>query len=367
MCEINMINYSLRTFNEQPAYTDFSSYVLGADVGGTNTNISIAGIKNSKPTLLFSLDFKSKELESLTPAVEEILKHAYEKHNIEVNSACFGVAGAVSADEDLINLTNVEWDISKKELSKKTSLENILFLNDFQTVGYGINLLNPKNTNDMFEIRAGKSYEHISRQTKSILGAGTGLGKSILIYDKDFDIYVPFPSEGGHGDFPVQNNFEMKLLEFIKDLRNISYPVTYEELLSGRAIESIYLFLRKTQKYDVTNYTEEIDKSEDKTNLISKHRESDETCRETFRLFAIFYARCAKNFVLDTMATGGLYIAGGIASKNREIFRSKEFLDEFENAYRRSHILKEVPIYIILNYDVSLYGACLAALHHSKQ
>ena len=226
-------------------------------------------------------------------------------------------------------------------------------------------LLDPSNKNDMFEIRAEKSQEH-SLSTKAILGAGTGLGKSILVYDKHYNIYVPIPSEGGHGDFPAQNDFEIQLLEFIKELRGISQPITYEELLSGRGIESIYLFLQKLQQFDATNYTEEIDNSQDKVNLISKYRQTDEICKETFRLFTRYYARCAKNFVLDTMATGGLYIAGGIASKNKEIFQSNEFLNEFENAYRRSDVLKKVPIYIILNYDVSLYGACLAAIHYSS-
>ena len=59
------------------------------------------------------------------------------------------------------------------------------------------------------------------------------------------------------------------------------------------------------------------------------------------------------------------FIAGGIASKNKEIFKSKEFFDEFENVYRRKEVLKEIPIYIIINYEVSLIGACLAAMYHS--
>lgn len=360
-----MVNYSIRTFDEKLLETKFSFYVLGADVGGTNTNIGIAGIKNSKPALLFSLDFKSQELKSLIPAVDKTLAYADKNHNIKINSACFGVAGIVSPTQDVVNLTNVNWNISKKEIIGETTLDNVLIINDFQAIGYGFNLLDPNNKNDMLEIRWDKSQKN-SFSAKAILGAGTGLGKSILVYDKHYNIYIPIPSEGGHEDFPVQNEFEIQLLNFIKRLRGISQPVTYEELLSGRGIESIYLFLQKLQKFDVTKYSEEINKSKDKVNLISRYRQLDETCKETFRLFTKFYGRCAKNFVLDTMATGGLYIAGGIASKNREIFKSEDFLGEFENAYRRIDVLKKVPIYIIVNYDVSLIGACLAAMYYSK-
>jgi len=84
-------------------------------------------------------------------------------------------------------------------------------------------------------------------------------------------------------------------------------------------------------------------------------------------LFTLFYARCAKNFALNTLATGGLYIAGGIASKNKKIFTSKIFKDEFENAYRRADVLKSIPISIIVNYNVSLYGACFAAMYQSNK
>lgn len=363
-CDVmEKVNYSIRNFEEKPSEKKFLSYILGADVGGTNTNIGIAGIQNSKPVLLFSLDFKSKEFNSLVPAINEALKYADEKYDIKVNSACFGVAGITYPKQDYIELTNVDWNISKQEIIEKTSLNKITFINDFQAVGYGFNLLDHNNKSDFFDIRKVINQENIF-SNKVILGAGTGLGKSILIFDKNSNIFIPNPSEGGHEDFPAQNNFEIQLLEFIKDFRGISQPITYEELLSGRGIESIYTFLKKLNQFDETNYTNEIDNSQNKVNLISKYRNIDEICKETFRLFTKYYARCAKNFVLDTMAIGGLYIAGGAALKNKEIFESNEFINEFENAYRRSDLLKKIPIHIIINYDVSLYGACLAAIYN---
>ena len=202
-----------------------------------------------------------------------------------------------------------------------------------------------------------------SKQTKAIIGAGTGLGKSILTYDDHFDAYIPIPSEGGHSDLPIENDFEFQLVEFVKKLRGISQPLSYEEVLSGRGLESIYLFLRNSNRFKETQYTQEIDNSMDKTPLISKNRKLDETCKEVFRLFTRFYARCAKNFVLDTLSRGGLYIAGGIAAKNLDIFSTEEFINEFENAFNRSDLLKEIPINVITNYNVSLYGACYAAMY----
>ncbi|UCF49622.1 MAG: glucokinase [Thermoplasmatales archaeon] len=341
----------------------FSYYVLGIDIGGTNTNLGIAGVENSKPFLLFTQNYKTIQLDSLVPAIQKTLAFAKNKYNIEVDFACIGAAGVVSPSCDSAELTNVEWNLCSKELINKTSLNKVTIINDFQTIGYGLNLLDSNNTKDIFQVRSKKSDIGSLNETKIILGAGTGLGKSILTYDKNFNAYIPIPSEGGHADFPAQNNLEMKLIEYVKTLRGISQPISYEELLSGRGLESIYLFIRDTKASKETKYTKDIDNAIDKASLISKYKNLDETCKETFHLFTKFYARCAKNFVLDTLARGGLYIAGGIAAKNKEIFTSKEFTTEFENAYNRYDLLKTIPISVIVNYDVSLYGACYAAMY----
>jgi glucokinase len=336
---------------------------MGIDIGGTYTNVGIAGVQNQKLNLLFSLDFKSNDLHSLVPAVKSTLSHAKTNYDIEVDVACVGAAGIVSPTNDYAQITNAKWDVSSKELMDKTSLSTVYIINDFQSIGYSINILDTTNKNDIFQIRAAKNNDDFLSEAKVVLGAGTGLGKSILTYNKHFNAYIPLPSEGGHEDIPVQNDFEMRIIRFIKKLRSITNPLTYEEVLSGRGIESLYLFFRTTGNFKETRFTDEIDNATHKASLISTYKDEDETCKETFRLFTRFYARCAKNFVLDTLARGGVYIAGGIAAKNKEIFTTPEFIEEFENAYRRTDFLKTVPISVIVNYNVSLYGACFAAMH----
>jgi len=160
----------------------------------------------------------------------------------------------------------------------------------------------------------------------------------------------------------VYNSFELKLLEFIKKSKGTSEPVCYEEVLSGRGLVNIYNFLKNQNISENNLVFDEIEKSIDKPALISKYRNIDETCKKTFNLFTTFYGRCAKNFVLDSMATGGLYIAGGIALKNKEIFLSDYFLEEFVSADNRNDILKQIPVYIITNPNVGLHGVCFAAI-----
>ena len=355
------LNYDFKKYTERFNSSDFSSFVLGVDTGGTNTNLGVAGIKERSLELLFSLKFKTKELDSLIPAVTHTLNYVKDNFDIKIQNACIGAAGVVSRLQDYVKLTNADWDVNTNELIEETTLNSAFIINDFEAIGYGVNLLDIKNTEDIFTVRS-VDKGNIGK-TKAIIGAGTGLGKSILVYNQQSKTYIPIPCEGGHADFPVRDDFELDLINFIKKFRNISQPITYEELLSGRGLESIYMFLKQSGKYEESQYSNEIISSIDKAEAISKYKESDDLCAETFRLFTRFYGRCAKNFVLDSLAIGGLYIAGGISLKNKEIFSTDTFISEFENVYRYSKYLKEIPIYVILNYDISLKGACFAALY----
>ena len=309
------------------------------------------------------MKFQTNELLSLEPAILQIINYAKENYDIILTNACIGAAGVVSPNHNYVKLTNANWEINTKDLIEKTTLNHIFILNDFEAIGYGVNLIDINNSEEVKIIRSAK-YEKVGK-TRAIIGAGTGLGKSILIYDNQSNIYKPIPCEGGHADFPIQDNFELDLINFIKDFRNITQPITNEELLSGRGLENIYMFLKQSNKFEDSQYSEEIENSLDRAEAISKYKEVDDLCAETFKLFTMFYGRCAKNFVLDSLATGGLYIAGGIAQKNKEIFSTDLFTSEFDNVYRYSKYLKETPIYIILDYDISLKGACFAAMYKS--
>jgi len=353
-----MFDYKFNKFIGVFNKNNFSDFVLGVDLGGTFTKICIAGIKESKPHMLFVYDFKTKKLDSLNPAISQVLNHAKEKFDIEIDNACIGAAGVISKEKNFADLTNVSWNIDLREIINQRSLKKAFIINDFEALGYGINLL---DENDTLNITLGNKADEF-RLPKAIIGAGTGLGKSILYFNEKINGYVPLPSEGGHSDLPAYNDFELKFVEFIKKSKKISEPVCYEEVLSGRGLVNIYNFL-KSQNISEKNFvSNEIKKSIDKPAIISKYKNIDEICKKTFELFTRFYGRCAKNFVLDSMATGGLYIAGGIALKNKDIFSSDIFLEEFISADQRSDILKQIPIYVITNPYAGLYGVCFAAM-----
>jgi len=318
--------------------------ILGIDVGGTNTNI---GIFSTNLKLLFSLHFKSKKLNSIIPAINETLNFT---SDLKITKACIAAAGPVA--KDICTPVNLPWKIKSKEILKKTSLTKVKLINDFQAIGYSINILKNK---DLLTVRKGKKEKN---KTIAVIGAGTGLGKNILIYKSKS--YIPIPSEGGHSDFSPTNELELKLANFIKKKRKIK-QINYEEVLSGRGILAIYFFLKKNKHHKPTAYTKEIAISKEPQIKISKYRKKDHLCRETFKLYTLFYARAAKNFVLETLSKSGLYIAGGIAAKNKDIFKTKTFLNEFDNVDKLNYILKKIPIKVITNYNAGMIGAAYAA------
>lgn len=357
------LSYTTHFFQQSIDPSQYSSFVLGADVGGTITNIAIAGIKNENIELLFSLDFETFTLSSFLPALRQTLQFVQQEYDVEVSSGCVGAAGVVSNDYSYVDLTNISWNIDAKDLIKKSDLSSLFILNDFQVLGYSLNTVKLSDDSSVIPIRHLDSV--YSQKAKILIGPGTGLGKTICRYDPNHHLFHAYESEGGHADIPVYSDTELDLIHWIQHKKHPQYPTTYEDLLSGNGIVDIYSFLRSKQLFDETEYTKIIDQAPDKPMLISKYRLNDDYCKETFRLFRKFFARCAKNLALDTLPFGGIFIAGGIAMKNKDIFLSNEFKTEFKQSFTRSSLLEKIPLYLLSNYYLSLQGACFAAVHAS--
>ncbi|MFH1063727.1 MAG: glucokinase [Candidatus Woesearchaeota archaeon] len=342
---------------------EYDGFVLAGDVSGTNTSLAIAGVTEKSIDPLFALRFKSQELSGITEALNETLKISAEKFGIHVSKACLSPAGPINAGRDHCKLTNTSWDIDVKKVLSDTLLESLTLINDFEAIGFGIPYLNEEDPKDMIKLTHphNKLPKPVAKAVKGIVGAGTGLGKSILIYNTEKGNYVPSPSEGGHEDFAVVDSFEFELMNFVKNKRGGEAPVDFEDVLSGRGIVAIYEFLIDREVFKTNKISEDIDSAKDKVAIISQHAESDPACKKAFKIFIRFYARALRNTALNLMARGGMYIAGGIASKNMEFFTDGDLMKEFEVNHTQHNVLKEIPVFIIKNYNISLYGAANVA------
>lgn len=344
---------SLRKYKDFDA--GYSRFVLGGDIGGTNTALGIFGIKNKKAELLLSFHFKSKELSGLHDAVNEALEYVRKNYGLKISKACFAVAGTISPEKDMAEATNINWDVSKKDLLRKTPLKKICIMNDFEAIGHGIFMLGNK------DFKTIKKAKKIDKAPILVIGAGTGLGKTTLIYNGSSKSYIPIPSEAGHSDFAAQTKDEIDLADFVRKYKKTRNNATYEQVLSGPGLVNIYMFLRKSGKLKATRLTKEIGSSP-KPELISRYRKADKTCKKAFQIFKRIYAKFARNFALDCLAWGGVYIAGGIASKNIDIF-DKEFVKIFSQSHKMEYALRKTPIYLVLNSNAGLLGAGFRAGH----
>jgi glucokinase len=303
-----------------------SRYLIG-DICGTNSTLAIVDI-DKKVKFVKKESFQTNDFNSLSEILEKFLEGDSNNFNVGV----FSVAGRVNGDD--IKLTNNLLLIDSNNIKKKFSLKKVVFINDFCALAYSIDSL---SWSQLKVINKGKKND--DNNTKIIIGAGTGLGKATIIYDENCCEFLVKNSEGGHNDFATFNREEFSLLEFIKEKYN-KERVEEEDIVSGRGIENIYEFLSSKKL---------------SANEISKRKNIDKFARNTMKMFYKFYARCAKNYALDELAIGGVYLAGGIVVKNPN-FSKRQFIDEFTKNETYSLMLKQIPIYVICDYEASLYG-----------
>ena len=331
--------------------SSFGYLLLGMDIGATSTRAGIFGVKGKKPKLLCYSKAKSGKSSSLIRLIGEAADYADKNYKSPLKKACIGVAGMVSKERDYAEMTNLNLRLDRRALMKSTKLREILLLNDFEAIGYSINIL---SGNSLIPI---KKSDKIANAPVVAIGAGTGLGKTTLLYSHELKHYVPVPSEAGHSDFAAQEKEEINLVNFIKQNEKIR-NVSYEDVLSGRGLARIYAFLN-SKGIKSAKYAKEINKAKNKPELISKYRKADAACKKTFQIFAGIYAKFARNCAVDAMPCGGIYIAGGIAQKNTEIF-NKNFIKAFEANKKMKSLLKKIPIYLICNENAGLMGAAFA-------
>lgn len=322
--------------------------LLVGDIGGTNANFAFFSVGTACARMLFSLHTKSQEITDFTTVVQQVLAYAHQQYGITARQACFAAAGVVREDRQQCKPTNVNFTISVPALVQQSGLDSVFVVNDFEVIGYGLSCIDPKA---IVQVHAGDTPKHAN---KAIIGAGTGLGKCIMTWNAALNRHVPVASEGGHADFPPHNQLELDLVNYIQRTQAWDCPISWEDVLSGNGIKRMYKFFcarNSGQKMDTDLARNGLHPDE-----IFGNRERDTHAFNTAQLYTQLYARCAKNFALDALALGGVYIAGGIAAKNVQLFQQPEFVQEFIQCGKQQDLLRKIPIFVIIDYNVSLYG-----------
>jgi glucokinase len=168
------------------------------------------------------------------------------------------------------------------------------------------------------------------------------------------------PSEGGHGSFAPKNDEEIELL---RTLRLRYGHVSWERVVSGPGLATLYRFERGLSGLPEPEWlAREIEAAGDAAPVVSRAAlaESDPVCQRTMHRFVSLYGSEAGNFALKTLATGGVFVGGGIAPKILPILR-EGFFGSFCLKGRFATLLARIPIKVVLNDSCAILGAARAA------
>jgi glucokinase len=324
--------------------------ILAGDVGGTKVHLALYNFANGRLKPIRDEKFAAHEFANLDDVVNKFLVICNEKRD-GIFAACFGVPGPVRNGR--LKLTNLPWILDTGDLVKSLGIQHIFLINDLEANGYGIPELAPEN---LFTLHTGDAN---ASGHAGLIAAGTGLGEALLIWNGKQ--HRPIPSEGGHCDFAARTNREIALLEYLRD--TLRGRVSWERVVSGLGIKNIYAFLRDVEKIDEPGWLHDRMQAEDPNAVIGQCAEdgSSSLCFETMKVFTAAYGAEAGNIALKVLATGGMYLGGGIAPKILKTLKNGAFIQAFLDKGRLSPLLESIPVRVILDETCALLGAAAYA------
>ncbi len=323
--------------------------LLAADIGGTNVRLCLA--HGGSREFLAEQTYASSDFSSFAGVLRRFLADVPAG---TIGAACFAVAGPVrdTADGQTVKITNLPWEISARALKQEFGFPKLRLINDFEAIGYGIEALGEK---DFVVLQPGHPVAHGPR---AVIGAGTGLGQAILVWQGSrYDVIA---TEGGHTEFGPTDDLQIELARYlIKRFGRASY----ERVLSGPGLVRLYEFLRGQGVVAESTVVIETMKTADPAAAITDAAlaHADPLAAMALDLFVRIYGAQAGNLALTAGATGGVYLAGGIAPKIISRLRDILFLDAFRSKGNMSPYVENIPVRVVMNPKVGLIGAVAVA------
>lgn len=327
--------------------------VLAGDVGGTHARLAVFEVADDGTAdRLVDEVFDSTRYDGLVPIVREFMDESVGSLEPVPKTACFGVACPI-VDGDC-ELPNLDWVIERDALAASTGCPQVRLINDFDAVGYGLSHL---EESDFAELQRG---EPRPGGAIALIGAGTGLGQGYLTWDAGRGRYRVHSSEGGHVDFAPRSDEQAELWAF---LRSRFGRVSCERVVSGPGLVNVYEFLVETGRGEEHAEVRGAPSVDEAARAISRQalEEEDATCVRALDVFMAAFGAQAGDLALTIQAEGGLYLAGGIAPDLLDSLREGPFLGAFRDKGRMADLVRSIPVRVVLDEDVGLLGAAVAA------
>ncbi len=325
--------------------------ILAGDIGGTNTRLALCERTEKGFRITDEDEFSSSAFSGLKDIVDEFL----DARSGKIEHACFGVPGPVTSET--VKLANLPWAVDAQQIRELIGGGKVGLLNDLEANAYGLDEL---EETDFAVLNSGDPN---CRGNAAIMSAGTGLGEAGMHFEEEMSILRPFASEGGHADFAPRTDLEIELLQF---LRARFGRVSVERVVSGQGLENIYEFLRDGKsEVEPVWLAKEIEVNGDAAAVISTNALNGKSslCEKALDIFVAIYGAEAGNLALKMLATGGIFLGGGIAPKILSKLREPVFLESFCDKGRMRELLEKVPVRVVLNDKAALLGAAHFAFY----
>jgi glucokinase len=326
--------------------------ILAGDIGGTNARLAYFQAQDGHLTVAAEGVFPSRGHSGLDEIVAQFVKSQSQRPDV----ACFGVAGPVRNGK--VETSNLPWTVEASRLAAELQLPSAILINDLEANAWGIASL---GENDLVALNRVKGTPS---GNQAVISAGTGLGEAGLYWDgKSYDI---FACEGGHTDFAPRTELEIELLRFLTARFG---HVSYERIVSGPGLVNVYQFFRDTHRGEEPAWLTEEFAHGDAAAAISRAAVGGKSplAEHALDLWISIYGAEAGNLALKLMATGGVYLGGGIAPKLATKLAGPLFMQAFLSKGRMQPLLESIPVRIITNDKIALFGAARYALAHVKK
>jgi glucokinase len=339
--------------------------ILAGDIGGTHARLSCyrqdPGNDSGHFTAVHENVFSSKEFRGL----DEIVLKFVSETGVHPTIASFGIAGPVRNGR--VETSNLPWVVESSRLAQELQLDSVSLINDLEAQAWGIKCLGPSDTVALNQIAPHPIGPCPDRPAptgnQAVIAAGTGLGEAGLIWDGRHQHI--FACEGGHCDFAPRNELEIELLRYL--LTRFGH-VSYERIVSGPGLVNVYLFLKDTHRGEEPQWLRDEIAAGDPGAAISQAALSAKAplAEQALDLWISIYGAEAGNLALKVLASGGIFLAGGIAPKILPKLSGPLFVQAFLNKGRMQPLLEAIPVSVITNEKTGLLGAARYGAEHAR-
>jgi glucokinase len=321
--------------------------ILAGDVGGTKTYLALFQPRSQGYTPVCEARYTTADYPSLGALLADFVAAA----GRQPARVAVGVPGPVR--QLPVRAVNLPWLIDPNEISAALHQARVTLLNDLEATSYGTQVLQEA---DLAELNPAPVD---AEGNVAVIAAGTGLGEGGLCWTGNR--YTAVASEGGHSSFSPVDDESAELWRYLVQRHG---HVSFERVLSGPGLVSIYEFLRDTGRVpEPAAAAAELALVSDRAGAISTAAAAgaNPLATATLDLFVYLYGVEAGNLALKLMCTGGLYVGGGIAPKIVDHLRRGRFMEGFLHKGRMGEPLRAIPVKVILNDKAGLLGAAYRA------